>query len=432
MQQLVDSARRELTAGGGAAPVLSVMIGALIALFPFSMLGGSLVDGFASTIAVLFLVQSIVDRDFTWVRVPWIVVGLLLWAYLIVRGLLSIEPAASSIAAAVWGRFVLMAAALSVFLPRSPSLQRLLLLSTVGMALFGAADALLQYATGADLFGKPSLSDRLTGPLSRPAIGFVILFGGMAAIVALLSTASANDRSMRARVAAISGLLLIYIAIALSGERMPFIQSGLALMVLLFIVPSWIKMIAVGLVGIVALFALLVFAPGAGQRQASVTSELAQANRSTYGRAMTAGIEVAAANPIFGSGLKAYSAACTAQVSPTAKDGCRFNHSHHLIIQLMAETGLVGLVGFTTLLVLALGSAVRHLRDYAAQPLLAGNTLAILIMFFPLMTFGGFFSNWRAALIWFVLGTAAALARGLPPRAAARANLPSGAVDKPL
>lgn len=431
MLQLVDSARRELTAGeAGPVAIMRLLVGALIVLFPFAMLGGVLVDVFASTIAILFLLRSMIDRDFEWVSQPWIALGLILWAYLVLRGLLSIDPAASAGAAALWGRFLLLAAALYVFLPRSPSLQRLLLVSTIGMALFASADTLLQYATGTDLFGRPSLDGRLTGPLSRPAIGFVILFGGMAAIVALLATATAARRSVGIRAAAIAGLLLIYCAIALSGERMPFIQSGLAVLILLAAAPTYYKTLVVGVVGVLALVALFLLAPHTRDRQLSVAADLSQASQSPYGRAMTAGKEVAAANPTFGVGLKNYGAACPVQVSPEALDGCRYNHPHHLILQLVADTGLVGLIGFTTLFVLAVGPAVRHLRDYAKHPLLAGSTLAILIMFFPLMTFGGFFSNWRAAMIWFLLGTAAALARAMPAPAADRTKFPAGAINK--
>lgn len=413
MLQLVETARRELTADDEKVPRLTFAIATLIALFPLSLLGGGLVDIFASTIAILFLCRSLIQRDFAWIKEPWIVLGLVLWGYLVLRGVLSVQPAKSAGAAAAWGRFIILGAALHVMLPRSAALQSLLLISTIAMALFGASDALLQFLMGTDLFGQPMLGNRLTGPLTNPAIGFVILFGGMSAIVFFFSRAvSSNDRAP-VRVASFAALLVIYAAIALSGERMPFLQACLALAILVAVTGSLRTLVVVGVTGAVMISTIFAVAPDAFMRQVSVVTKLQEAKSSDYGKAMLAGHDVALDNPIFGVGLKNYNTVCPDHVAPENTAGCRFHHPHHLIIQLVAETGIIGLVGFFTLFALALQPAVAYLLQYDERPLLSGSTMALLILLFPLMTFGSFFTNWRAALIWFLIGVTASLSRTL-------------------
>jgi O-antigen ligase len=416
MLDIISKARDELVLPDDPSPALVSAIGALIAVYPLSLFGLGLADVVGSSIAVLVLIHSALKRDFGWAREPWLLVGFLVWVYLVVRGLLSVRPAESGLSAAIWIRFLVMAAALHVFLPRSPALQRLLLFSGLTMAAFGAVDALVQWSFGQDLLGRPLWDNvRLTGPLRIPAIGFMILFGGMSAIVFLMSRIMGRNIPLTIRMASAATLLVIFAAIALSGERMPFVQAGITLGVVFLLAPTIRALLLTGTVGVATLATLLLLAPNTAMRQASVVEEVQKASVSNYGQVMWAGVDIATDNPVFGVGLKNFREACPLYIEPEHRLGCDFNHPHHLWIQLAAETGLIGLIGFTAIFVLALRPALPHLRNIYDRPLLSGSTLAILILFFPIMTFGNFFTNWRASLIWFLIGVAAALGRAPAP-----------------
>lgn len=413
MQEILASARAELTTPGEKQPTLTLVIAGLIGLFPLSLLGSGLADVFASAIAVLFLVRSAIERDFAWAREPWVVIGLAIWITLTARGALSIDPERSVAAAILWVRFIVFAAALLTILPRSPGLQRLLLGAFLAMTVFAAADALFQYVAGFDIFGRPKLGARLTGPLSNPAIGNLIVIGGLPAILFVFDRAASGAFSLSSRVVAGAIIVLLYAAVALSGERMPFLQALAVFLIacLMYIRFSWRT--AAGMLALIGVVVatLIMLAPEMIHRQRSVITEIGKASNSAYGQGMLAGIEVFEKNPAFGVGVKNFKPACPQFVAADAMAGCNLIHPHQMWLHIAAEAGAVGVAAFLALFVLALTPAVRQLRRWSSDPLLAGTAISVLLQIVPLTTSGNFFSNWRSAMLFFALGVAAAVAR---------------------
>src|SRR4051812_11101071 len=162
-----------------AGAPISLAMAILCVLLPVLFYAHSVADIAISLVAVAFLVQSAMVRDFAWVRQTWVKIALVFWIYAIARGLLSNHIAESAGHAAVWIRFIVFLAALQALALRSSALLKLMLCMFVGASLFGAADTLFQFAVGRDILGKPMLGDRLTGPIGSAAIGTILLFAGL-------------------------------------------------------------------------------------------------------------------------------------------------------------------------------------------------------------------------------------------------------------
>ena len=416
MKKLLNQIRLDLAQPAEGPARLTYPIVAGVLLTPLALLGDGLADVVVSTTAALFLVRSLLRRDLSWVREPWIIAALVLWLYLVARGALSVNPERSGTTALVWVRFIVFGAAIQWTLSRSTGLKKALLYAIMAMAVFGAADALFQFVAGFDVFGRPIFGGRLTGPLQNPAIGMLLLLGGLPAITLFSDVDLANwQRGSKALYLPLGLLALIYVAILLSGERMAFIQAMgmLALLVIILFRPPLRLLAGVGFAAVAFVAVLLAAFPHTRERHLSTLTHLSNAAASIYGKAMLSGIEVIKDHPLFGVGVKNFKAHCPAAVEdPSVAEACRLISTlHHVWLHILAETGLVGALGFLVVFVLALQPAVRLWPVWAHEPLLAGATISVLVRLLPITTSGNFFSNWREALFWFLLGTAAALGR---------------------
>ena len=414
MRTLLDQIKSELALPGDRMPVLAYIIAGGIILVPVALLGKGLVDVALSTAAATFLLRSIIQRDVSWMREPWITAAIVLWVYITLRGFLSIDPAESGVKALGWIRFIVFGAALQFVLTKSPGVRQALLYSIVAMTVFGAADALFQYFVGRDIFGQPMHpGNRLTGPLQNPSIAMLLLFAGLPATIYLLKNATAGIQARQIRWWSIIALGMIFATIALAGERMALLMSfPILALVLLLLLKSPVKSALVTAVYIGAVAAVFFAAPETRQRQLSTISEVSTGTSSVYTRVMIAGLRVIEDNPVFGVGIKNFKAHCP-QSATEAEVGnaCFYIHPHQVWLHITSETGLLGAAGFLTVFVLALTPAVRLWRSWIQEPLLAGATIAVLVRLLPFTPSGNFFSNWRESFFWFLLGTSAAMAR---------------------
>jgi O-antigen ligase len=413
MKPFLTQLRDELTAVPERLPLLTLIIAASVLLMPIALLGSGVVDVFVSIAAATFLLRSIVERDFKWLREPWVAVAVVLWIYLVARGLLSVDPQRSGLKALSWIRFIVFGCAIHFVLVRSVTARRALLYSILAMALFGAADALFQFVVGVDVFGREKYSStRLTGPLQNPAIGFLLAIVGLPATFFLWRQVRAPlGLRLQLSVAALATILL---AIFFSGERLALLQVAAATVLVVAILRVRLKAIATmaAIVGAAAFGVLATSNTMLSDRHLSTFTEASKGKKSIYLRTMRSGIEVIKDNPIVGVGLKNFKAHCSASATnEEVGDACRLIHPHQIWLHIIAETGTIGLAGFLAIFVLALSPALRAWQLWGDEPLLGGASIAALLLLAPFVPSGNFFSNWREAVFWFVVLTAAAMGR---------------------
>lgn len=87
-------------------------------------------------------------------------------------------------------------------------------------------------------------------------------------------------------------------------------------------------------------------------------------------------------------------------------------HSHQLLIEILAETGVIGLFGLLMLWVLLVKAYWR--ADSSARVLLAAPAAALVAAYFPVNTHLAIYSSYWSQIVWFLLALYCALCSASP------------------
>jgi len=111
------------------------------------------------------------------------------------------------------------------------------------------------------------------------------------------------------------------------------------------------------------------------------------------------GIEVFKTSPIIGIGPDSYRKLCPEIVGDSAAARCH-THPHNFVIQILAETGVVGLC-FYLLLVGSMITACWHaVRRQNSDFLAIAGVVVPIAFFFPLQSNNDFFGQWINIFMW--------------------------------
>ncbi|QVL46393.1 MAG: O-antigen ligase family protein [Methylophilaceae bacterium] len=363
-------------------------------------------------IGVAFLFKSYQSKDWEWTKQTWFKLNLLFWLYLLcINAPLSIDSADSFMHAILYLRWPLFAAALAYWLLNNQKFQQHFLIALMVICAFILLDTSLQYITGTDLFGhtKPSPT-RLTGPYSRPIPGIMML--RVLFIVLLITVVSPLFRAATRRIfVTLSVLCIGLLFMFITGERMAlllFFTGSIVVLVGLVLDQKMHKTkVLSGFAFILAFFAFTIsFNPEMAERSIySTVSKLIQFMDSDYGLVFRAAIAAWQENPIFGSGFHTYRSACE-QLGLLPLWGIPCSHPHNLYLQIGAETGVIGLLLFISIVVSIYFSALSQ-PIKTKQWFISCLSFTILsVSFWPLIGGISILNNGVAALVWLGVGWA--------------------------
>jgi len=149
----------------------------LTCLLPWCFLmGAAPTDVVLSSVAILFILRSILVKNNTWLKSAWVKVAMGIWMYLIVTNLLMNGFALAMQHSLPWGRFVLFAAALEFWVLLDTTWRQRFWWSLGGVILFTFFCGLFEYIFGLDVRGQPRIDvHRLVGPFRRPKVGVFLI-----------------------------------------------------------------------------------------------------------------------------------------------------------------------------------------------------------------------------------------------------------------
>ena len=396
---------------------------------PLFFLSHALADICCSLIAVLFLVDSFLRRDWNWVRQGWVKWGMVVWLYMIVRSLFVPEIALSLSLSLPFGRFILFAVGLQkIVLADDATSAQMLKILTVSVVV-ALAETLLQYAFGQGpvgyLLGHPYYhrGERMFGPMSAARIGIMLTFIGFIVMVPIITQAmviGANNKARwerrKALIATLVSLMFVT-TIFISGERMAFILTsigyGLLSLVIWRTVGKWLAL--VGLLKTVAVIsAFAVAGRQMVERQLiSTWQTLVTFPTSSYGQLWLAGLAMGLQHPFFGIGPKQFAHYCPQYMQINAAEWCNL-HAHNVYIEWFSELGLVGLVVLSIWMWReVLWVQLKHFPQLVSNPLWLGLIITLTLRLLPFTANTSFFKNWAAVPLWFVIGWLFAITDGL-------------------
>ena len=422
-------------AGHDPLSMLTLTAGVLVCALPvLFIVGKAAVDIALSIVAAMFLARSALVGDWAWLRTPWMVAALCLWVYLVLTAFTADNVEAALGRALPWFRFLVFAAALQFWILSDPVWQRRLVIATGVVLAFVALDTFYQLAFTTDVFGIDRFSpNRLTGPIGdKPGkVGTYLMRLMFPALIPLVFWAASKRRNVLPKLAAIAAICLGVTAVQISGERMAFLLALFGLVLAGLLIPGakrlLLAVLLVAGISVVALFAVnkTVF----DRTYESTIREIEGFGESHYGRIWVSTLRIAANNPVFGIGLKNFRTECPEPAYGQTDDvGARCDlHPHNMYLEWLSETGAIGFAGF----LVVIGLWVRHFaagaRHWRSEPMAVGPVIAVILFLWPIASAQSFFSNWNAALFWFLLGWALAATADTPrPRQPGEAGYADG------
>lgn len=387
----------------------AVAMVAAIALLPLGRLSE------AAVLASLVITAALLAQGgLKPLRAPAVVLLAALFACYAVPAWLSaigaVEARRSAISAIADLRFLPFALmAVLVLRERTALYWRVLGASALVVGLW-AIDAWVQGLTGFGLAGALE-SDRVSGVFGDDNLKL----GPVLAVLSPIALDEARRRHGRAAFAA--AWLVLAVAILLAGARAGWIMYALVTVVMLWRVAvrpahfvAWVvaSLVAATAVGVAAYRISPLF-----EERVDRTLALGGGTRTALDHALAGRLPIwetatrmALANPVNGVGVRGfrhaypeYAAPDDPWVHPDGRQGAL--HPHHLVLEVAAETGAIGILGWllgVTIAVRAWWRASSGARDRAFAP-----ALALLAMTFPLNTHFAFYSSFWGLLFWWLV-----------------------------
>lgn len=383
-------------------------------------------------VGACFLLRCTVQRRWGWLGQDWVPIALAWWGWLVVCTILNAslpgQDGSALLQAPLVVRFLVFVAALEHWTLADRPARRWFLGSLTAATLYVAAQTLLQFATGHNLYGVPRSPDgELTGPFTKPRDAPTLvrmLFPALLPPVGLLLARSGWLPRLGGIVLFAGGIAVI----VLIGQRMPVLLAGLGLLVTALLLPRLRGPVAIAVVAGGALIAAsAVVSPPVFYRLVTKFSRQAgDFAASPYGLIAERAIAIAGEHPLTGRGYDGFRTGCPQPRyfqgwhwpgEPAQGDGggaavC-VTHPHNHYLQALTDAGVPGLLLFCALVgtwLYRLGRGLLRNPD----PLRAGLFVAALIQEWPVASTSPLTSlpigGWFLLLLGFGLAEARSVA----------------------
>jgi O-antigen ligase len=375
----------------------------LTTLLPLFIIAGRGAGDSALTItAILFVLLSSIKRDIQPFKEEWFLFFISFWVYMIVRSFFADDISLAlkkSIPIIRYGLFALFFHKLGMNKPNS-SKNILICLSTV--VAFLAIDGYVQFFRGIDILGMPSVYaggyHRLTGPFTKMALGSIISILSFPLIYYCIHQILKQKKNITLNS---TFCFVLYFIIMLSGDRTALIQTTLCMgFSLMFLSQNPLKMFILGtlLLLLTALLLYVVGGKGIIERQfLSTLHSIKNYSSTPYGSIYNAAFAIIKKHWFFGVGPAHYNHCVAMNVCS--------DHAHHIYLELLTETGVVGLMMFGAVIYTILKSTLRQSNSLSnLQVISSGITIFMIARFLPILPHQGLFQNLYGTPIWFMLG----------------------------
>lgn len=382
----------------------------LTSFIPLLLLFSRVAADAALTITgVLFVIHCIRAKDYSYLKQPIVITLILLWIWFMVSSCSALANNIHSfLSSFVYIRFILFFASCIYWLftdIKALQFAGKIILMTIMIA---ASDALFQFISGFSISGKPHLGGRLTSFLRRPDIG-IYLAKLIFPIIALQIWSVSNSADKRT--VSLNCFLLFFViaVIFLTGERTATALSLCGLTIALLITAinsSHFRMYTITAIGsIIGAFILIVYkVPFIYQRTIEFVRDVSHFPNSLYGQLFKASILSWYNYGIFtGVGIHQFRNSCPAFKEEGLVTYCDI-HSHNLYLEILSESGIIGLCLFIIFVFLCLRqvalSAIserKNLGRFVSSILALAGLFTIL---FPISVTMSFITNWSATLNW--------------------------------
>jgi O-antigen ligase len=401
---------------------------AIATLFFFSV--GELFRFFLGLVAVVGLVVLVMERRQP--KGPWFRWYVAVFACVWVPIALSATDAESmSTTVIVAARYLIYLFAGYWWITRftNAGKPRPLLAGVFAILLFWCLDGVLQLATGVNILGNEPLDQqRLTGMLG-PRLGYVLAFLSPLFFHAV--------RTFGDRVPMLWLTLFPYVLVILyGGSRVSWMLLAVSVLLytgLLLVMRVRVNggKVALRLILIGAVCFIAIIQTAWLKERFTVLTGLASDDYETVNIAVTdrlphwqAAIRMFQANPVNGIGVRGYR---DAYFRYSDGDTNTRSQPHMFLLEVAAETGTIGLIGYGAFFVLILVKLWGLLKERRFDAVPWG--FALLLAAFPLSATLSFYAHYMSAMVWYLAMVFVGVAAYEERSKRTRASLQPGSID---
>ena len=350
-------------------------------------------DAWLTICALSFAVRAILKKDGRWLKVFWVRAVFAFWGVCLLSAALSDLPGYSLGEAFIWIRFPLFAMASCFWL----ATDKRLLYAMMGMTMLGMI--IMTGILTAEVLIVGQQGGRLSWPYGDLVPGNYLAKAGLPAFCVLVALAVSGHRQVNA-VAAIISFATIILSV-ITGERINFIIRACGGMLAgLLWRPKVGRYVCLILIEVLAVLAVLFASPNIGNRFIDkFIEQLPSHNESPYFRVMNSGMVAFETAPVLGVGTANYRILCADLTRDHTDVDCH-THPHNYYIQLLAETGIIGLVFGCVMLGAIIWSCAQTSIKGRADVVMATAVIIPLGLFFPLQSTADFFGQWNNIFMW--------------------------------
>ena len=365
----------------------------------FLLIERSPADAWLSICGVYFLVRSFQNGDFTWLSHLWVKTLFAFWFVCLISASFSKLPFYSLGEAFIWFRFPLFAFSCCFwFAVDKRSLTAMYM--SLGLSMLLMSIILL-----ADYFWHGGVAGRLTWPYGDKVSGNYLAKVSMPVFCVLVAIVVSSRRAL-----SLPSSLLVFFTMVISvltGERLNLVlRCSAAAVASICWRPKFKNCSLMASVFIVLGFGLLNLFPWLNDRFiVDFVNELPISEKSPYFRIWLGGIHAFFSNPLIGIGPDNYRMLCIEFYKVNTSIDCH-THPHNFYVQILAETGIIGLISFVFVYVSMTFKCINARKKFRHDVVCATAFVVPLSFFFPMQSTADFFGQWNNIFMWTALGVA--------------------------
>ncbi len=390
-----------------------------VVLLPIALITGpALPDILLSSVALYFLIISILKKLWRYYQNPVVLGFLLFCIYSIFRSIFSEFPFESlfNSGSIFYFRYIFFAMGVWYLADKNPYLINLVFIISVFCLSVVSIDGIYQYFMGYNILGYAKLNiSRLTGLFNdEPKIGRYLAYLFMIIFALSFQVLKKNRISVSFLIVLIS---LSGLTIFLSGERVSVYVFAFFLLLTCFFKNRYqfALILSFFLSSILILIAISINPIAKDRIIIQTANQISQTKigflpyTPGYEKIYVASLILFRDHPVFGIGPAIYSLQCHKKLNEL-QSNCN-SHPHNYFIQILSELGLVGFL-FSFSLFLSLSFILikqfiiqfkKHKSDQLSQNGII-FTVNIFVCFWPLIPHLDLYNNWQNVLIMLPLG----------------------------
>ena len=388
----------------------------LTCLIPLALVSGSFLgDFFLSIIAVLFL---FIKNDYLSVRFKnYVIIFFIYNIYIILNSITSIDPFLSLESSLFYFRYLFFVLGVIYIIENKKYFifyfSRSLYISLIIIII----DSYVQFFTGANILGNVQVDFTKAFRMSGAFGNYDLVLGRwLAHLLPLAFALLSMQKKIKKYEIIISLIMLVAIDVLvfISGERTAFLMLTISTILIIFFIRrfKFLRLVTFCLSILIITF-ITASIPEVKERNIDYTLSQMGVNKDRiysfspeHERYFITALNMFKDNPIFGHGTKTYRIVCKNKKYSAGPGSCS-THPHNTYMQLLAETGIVGIVPiilifasicykyFRQFISIVMKEKNYYLEDYQVC-LLA----ALFIVLWPITTSLNFYNNWISILYY--------------------------------